>query len=263
MLFDEEVTESSDEEEHEAKLAKIRKKRHAKRKIPKLKNEVIVIKNQDKDKGNWMESWSKPKNRSPGCIPHPFRMLALGGVGRGKTNSLKNIFLQHQGSGRPFKRLIVVCCDTSSAEWLDCDPESVRTILPDSAEFDGSEKTCLVIDDYEFAGQRKEAKANLATLFRFCSSHKNLSILSSYQSFFDVDNIIRKTSNVFMIYKPTAKNELTTIGNRVGLSKNKLQNLFETECSDTYDHVMIDHTIGTKYPLRKNIFTPLDQSDSD
>ena len=89
------VEYSSDDEE-------IKKKKKKKR-IPKLPNKVVVIKNAEKDKGNWMESWSKPAHRSPGHIIHPFRLLALGGVGRGKTNSCKNIFLRHQSSAKKFK----------------------------------------------------------------------------------------------------------------------------------------------------------------
>ena len=88
--------ENSDEE---------KKKKKKKKRIPKLPNRVVVIKNAEKDSGGWMETWSKPKKRSPGHIIHPFRLLALGGVGRGKTNCLKNVFLRHQSSAKKFKKL--------------------------------------------------------------------------------------------------------------------------------------------------------------
>ncbi len=48
------------------------KKKKKKKKIPKLPRHNIIIKNADKDTG-WMESWDKPKNRSPADIPHSYR----------------------------------------------------------------------------------------------------------------------------------------------------------------------------------------------
>ena len=99
----------SDSEEEKKK----KKSRQLNRAVPKLGNRVVVIKNADKDKGNWMERW-KPGTRNIGRIPHPFRLLALGGVGRGKTNTMKNIFLQHQSGNRKFKKLYICCCDVDS-----------------------------------------------------------------------------------------------------------------------------------------------------
>ena len=59
------------DEPKQKKTRKVKKNR-----IPKLPNEVIVIKNAEKDVGSWMESWDYPKNRSPGHIIHPFRLMA-------------------------------------------------------------------------------------------------------------------------------------------------------------------------------------------
>ena len=75
-----------DEPETETAVERRPKK---KKLIPGLPNKVVVIKNADKDVGNWSETWDYPKNRSPGHIPHSFRLLALGAPGRGKTNYMK------------------------------------------------------------------------------------------------------------------------------------------------------------------------------
>jgi hypothetical protein len=235
-----------------------------KKKIPKLAAKLVVIKNADKDTGNWQESWKKPKNRNPGHIPHPFRLLGLGIPGRGKTNMIKNVFLQHQSSAKKFQKLFVVCCDLDSQEWLDCEPTEVMIDLPDPSEFDGSEKTMIVIDDYEHERTSTEEKRKLSTFMRYVSTHKNVSIAVGYQSFFDCPSICRKTANIFMVYKPTSKLELTTIANRIGLDKDKLKKLFKTKCTGDWDNITVDRTIGTPYPIRKNIFEVLsDDSDSD
>lgn len=238
------------------------KKKKKKKRIPQLPNKVVVIKNIEKDKGNWMETWSKPKHRSPGHIIHPFRLLALGGVGRGKTNSCKNIFLRHQSSSKKFKRLYVITCSEDSREWDDCEPNAVLTDIPDLELFDGTEKTCVILDDYETMKISKDQLRKLSTLMRFISSHRNVSCILSYQSFFDSVPICRKVANCFMIYKPNSRQELDCIANRVGIDNSKMKYLFKHIITGTYDHLLVDKTIGTPYPLRKNIYEILEEIDS-
>ena len=237
-------------------------KRHRKKKrIPSLPQHNIIIKNADKDTGSWKESWKKPKKRSPGHLPHPFRLLALGGVGRGKTNSCKQIFLRHQSSAKKFQRLYVITCDVDSREWLDCDPDILTDEMISLEEFDPKVKTCCVIDDFEWCKASKESQKQLSTLMRFISSHRNCSVILSFQSYFDCPSIARKCANCFMIYKPNSRQEITNIENRCGLDKGTLKALFGGECNGVYDHVFIDKTIGTPYPLRKNIYEPIDSDD--
>lgn len=231
--------------------------------IPSLPNKIVVIKNADKDSGNWMESWSKPKKRCIGHIPHPFRLLALGGVGRGKTNSVKNLFLKHQSSAKKFKKLYIITCDENSGEWLDCEPDLITDQMVDLDMFNDKDKTMVIIDDYEFEKCKKEDLRKLSTLMRFISSHRNVSVIVSYQSFFNAPSIARKCANCFLLYKPNSKQECTTIENRCGLDKGTLKYLFKNKCNGIYDSVMVDKTIGTPYPLRKNIYEPIQLEDSD
>jgi hypothetical protein len=237
-------------------------KKKKKPKIMKLPNRMIVIKNAEKDKGNWMEKWDKPKNRSPGHIIHPFRLLALGGVGRGKTNSCKNIFLRHQSSAKKFKQLYIITCSEDSREWLDCEPNAVLTDIPDLDMFDGVEKTCVILDDFETMKMSKDQLRKLSTLMRFVSSHRNVSCILSYQSFFDTPGICRKVANAFMIYKPNSRQEMHSIANRVGIDGDKMKHLFKHEITGTYDHLFVDKTIGTPYSLRKNIYEIIEEVDS-
>jgi hypothetical protein len=250
---------SSSDSDYEEKKPRKPKKRKP---IPKLPDKVVVIKNADKD-GGWMESWKHPKNRSPGHIPHSFRLLALGGVGRGKSNMMKQLFLKHQSSARKFKKLYVITCDLSSREWDDCEPTQIFDRMPDIELFDSGEKTCIIIDDYEFERCGKEEMRKLTTLFRMISSHKNVSVMASYQSFFHTPSICRKTANVFMLYKPTSKNELQTISNRVGVSYENLKYLFKHHANEYYDHILIDMTKNTPYPIRRNIYEVLELQESD
>ena len=256
----------SDDEKYEidsdGEMKKKRKPRRRKR-IPKLPNECIVIKNRDKDVGNWQESWDYPKKRSPANLIHSYRLLALGAPGRGKTNYMKQIFLAAQSTAKKFKYLYVVTCDVSTREWDDCEPTEIFDRLPDMDLFTG-EKTCLIIDDYEFEKCGKDEMRKLTTLFRMISSHKSVSILASYQSFFHTPTICRKTANVFIIYKPTSDQELQTISNRIGIKYEDLRAMFKQFCTKYYDMLLIDLTKDSKYRIRKNIYQVIDyNSDSD
>ena len=241
----------------------IPKKERKKKRVPALPNEVVVIKNKDKDSG-WVENWDEPKKRSPGCIPHSFRLVCLGGTNRGKTNMMKQLFLRHQSTARKFQKLYIITCDARSVEWLDCQPNAVFDEMPDPDLFDTGEKTMLVIDDFEFAKCGSENTRRLTTLFRYISTHKSVSIMASYQSFFDCPAICRKIANCFILYKPNSKLELASIANRVGLDADVLKTLFKQFCTEHYDCIMLDKTKGTPYPIRKNIYEIIEcKSDSD
>lgn len=228
----------------------------------RLDNKIHWIENADKDTG-WMETWDK--GRSIGCIPHSFRCLFLGGCGRGKSLQMKNLFLQHQMSDKPFKNLYIICPDADdSREWDDCDPSDIFDYIPDLNLITGDDKTLIIIDDFEFKKMNKDDEKKLTTLFRFISTHKNCSLMASYQSFFDCPILLRKVSNVFVIYKPNSKLELQSISNRVGVEYEILRKCFKDIANGYHDSIMVDMTKNTPAKLRKNIFDVIEyQSDSD
>jgi hypothetical protein len=236
-------------------------KRKKKPKIPKLPHDMVIIENSEKDTG-WMEKWKSGQH--PGHIIHPFKLLALGGTGLGKTNSMKNIFLRHQSSDNPFKLLYIITCSEDSTEWLDTEPTEQFVEIPDLDMFDGEDKTCVIIDDFETAKISKEQFRKLSTLMRYICTHRNVSVMLGYQSFFDTPSICRKVANCFMIYKPTGKLERDTIANRLGMDKDQLKNIFKTKITGHHDHLLIDRTVNTPYPYRKNISELISyESDSD
>ena len=209
-----------------------------------------------------MEKWYE--GRSAGHIPHPFRLLALGGVGRGKTNCLKNIFLKHQASSNKFQKLIIITCSEESTEYDDCQPDDVLTEIPDLESFDGEVKTCVILDDFETIKISKEQLRKLSTLMRFICSHRNVSVMLGYQSWFDCPSICRKVANCYMIYKPNSRQEMDTIANRVSLTSEQMRHLFKHVITGTYSHLFVDKTINTPYPLRKDIYEIIEhESDSD
>jgi hypothetical protein len=189
--------------------------------------------------------------------------LALGGTGRGKSNCLKQIFLQHQCHKKPFQKLYVITCSEESSEWDDTEPTDQFIEIPDLEMFDGTDKTCVIIDDFETSKISKEQFRKLATLMRYICTHRNVSCMLSYQSFFDTPSICRKVANCFMVYKTNGRQEQDTIANRLGIRKEKMRMLFKTHITGQYDHLFVDKTVGTPFLLRKNIYEVLDEEPSD
>jgi hypothetical protein len=237
----------------------IKKRKKVKPKIPPLPKRNVIIKNLDKDSGNWQEHW-KP-NQNIGLLPHPFRLVALGSVGRGKTNSCKQIFLNHQSTRRKFQKLVIITCDVDSQEWTDCDPDLITDQMIDLDYFEENVKTCVILDDFEWIKCSKEDQRKLSTLVRFISSHRNCSTMLSFQTFFDCPPIARKCATQFMIYKPNSRMELDTISNRCGLSVDGIRHIFKKICNKPYDHLMVDLSINTKAKLRRNIYEKIQLED--
>jgi hypothetical protein len=191
-------------------------------------------------------------------LPHPFRTVILGKVGLGKSTIAKNILMHCQLGENPFEQLIVIHGSDDTREWDEMDPTMILNDIPYPDELTSNDvKTLIIIDDFEFQGLSKQSLKNLSSLFRFVSSHHNISIICAYQSFFDVKPIVRKCSNVFILYRPNDDDELGTIARRVSMKKHIMIELFNQLLTAKRDTLMIDLIENSPAPLRKNLFTPI------
>ena len=266
------LLQQREREEKDQRNERRRKKREqkAKRKYrPKLPtNKLQVIKNPEKDTGRWMQSYRKPpKGASVGWWPHPVKALFLGGCGRGKTNQIKNAFLQHQGGiGAPFRELYIITCSPLCREYDDLEPNGIMTEIPDADFFDGKKKVAVICDDFEMSNLNGPAKRKLSTLFRYVATHRNVSIFCGFQSFLDTPPLIRKVSDVFVVYKPNNRLEITTLANRLNLDAEDLRHIFKHICSGTYDSLCVNNIPGAPHRLTRNLHQPIkidSGSDSD
>lgn len=221
----------------------------------KLPDEIIKLPNADK---TFQEKWTPGRNLLD--LPHAFRVCILGKVGLGKSTLGKNIFLRCQMGEKPFEELYIVHGSTNTKEYDELEPTMMLSDIPEPADLvDNDKKTLIIIDDFEMTKLSKESLKNLSSLFRFVSSHHNISLIVSYQSFFDVPPIVRKCCNVFIIYRPNNDDELVTIGRRVGLKKHEIMDIFDEVLPEKRDTLMVDLTEDTPAPLRKNLWEVIDK----
>ena len=147
---------------------------------------------------------------------------------------------------------------TVTKELNDLEPTMMMEDFPPVEFYDSKVKTLVMIDDVEFSHLNKEQVARMNKLVRYVSSHKNVTVYVSHQSFVDLPILIRKLCNVFIIWKPRSLIELKLIANRIALHPEQMEDVFENHCNQYRDSLCVDLHFNTPAMYRKNIFTKID-----
>jgi hypothetical protein len=228
--------------------------------MPKLKNqrlpnEIIALPNADKD---FHESWTKGRNKLN--IPHPFRCVALGPPNCGKGTVVKNILLR---ANPPFEEIICIHCDPDyTQEWDDCDVKMMSEI-PAPEDWEGVKKTLVILDDLEFKAMSKNQKRNLDRLFGFCSTHKRLSVILCSQDPFNVPPIVRRCSNLWVMWRCPDLDAMATVSRKTGMKSQNFNAIFNQLMMDTHDSLWLDQTTKSPYPMRKNGFQLIKKQEGE
>lgn len=215
--------------------------------IIKLPNKILVIKNPDK---MFHEKWFNGRNMLN--IPHPFRSVLLGPPHSGKTLLVKNLLLRQQ---KPFEEVFVIHCDSGYTKEYDDVDATMLTEIPAPEEWEGQVKTLVVLDDLEFKTMNKDQRRNLDRLFGYVSTHKNISVVLCSQDPFNVPPIVRRCSNLWILWRMNDVDAMATVARKSGLKAGQLKEIFDELMSDPKDSLWIDMTDKSPYPLRKNGFT--------
>ena len=215
----------------------------------KLPNKIIALPNPDKD---FHEKWYR--NRNMLNIPHPFRCVSLGPPNVGKTTIVKNLLLR---ANPPFEEVVVIHCDSGYTKEYDDLGDTVEILnqIPAPEDWEGQVKTLVVLDDLEFKGMNKDQKRNLDRLFGYVSTHKNISCILCSQDPFNVPPIVRRCSNLWVLWRCPDLDAMATCARKTGLKANNFNSIFNQLMLEPKDSLWIDTTDHTPFPMRKNGFT--------
>ena len=218
-----------------------KKKKRVKHRLP---NELIAIPCADKA---FHEKWYKGRNMLN--FPHPWRGVFLGPPNCSKTTTIKNIILRAKPE---FEEIFCVHCDAEyTEEWDDIGVEMLKEI-PGPEEWLGEVKTLVILDDIEYKGMDKTQKANLDRLFGFVSTHKNISVALTSQDPFNVPPIVRRCSNLWVLWRCPDLDAMATTARKTGLKADNFNSIFNQLMCNTTDGLWLDMTAHSPYPKRKN-----------
>tara|TARA_R110001606_G_scaffold156605_1_gene299388 strand:+ start:2176 stop:2841 length:666 start_codon:yes stop_codon:yes gene_type:complete len=205
---------------------------------------IIGLDNPDK---TFHEEWSKSRDLLN--FPHPFRAVMLGTPNCGKGNFIKNIIIRAKPE---FEEIYCIHCDAEyTKEWEDIGAVMLDEI-PDPKAWEGKVKTLVVIDDYELQGLSKIQKHNLDRLFGFVSTHKNISVCLALQDAFSVPPIVRRCSNIFVLWKVADLDSMSRIARKVSVPVKVFNQIFKNHMPNVHDSLTVDMTSKSPCVLRKN-----------
>jgi len=221
----------------------------------RIPNKIIPLPNADKE---FHEEWTKGRNALN--IPHPFRCVALGPPNVGKTTIVKNLLLR---ADPQFEEVIVIHCDSGYTKEYEDLGDGIEMLdeIPAPQDWEGLVKTLVVLDDLEFKGMNKDQKRNLDRLFGYCSTHKNISVILCSQDAFNVPPIVRRCSNLFILWRCKDLDAMATCARKTGLKANNFNSIFNQLMMNSRDSLWLDSTSGTPYPMRKNGYELISKKD--
>ena len=210
----------------------------------KIPDKIIVFPNKDKE---FIEKWDKKRNALN--IPHSFRSIIIGRPHSGKTLLVKNLILRQKPR---FEDVYLIHCDIDyTKEYDDINPIKLEEI-PSPNEWEGKEKSLVILEDLSFKDLNKFQAEALKRLYGYVSSHKNISVIATCQDFHDLPIMVRRCSNLFILFPNIDYSNLSQISKKVGLNDNILKKLFKIFCKSNHDSIWIDLTDDSPYPLRLN-----------
>lgn len=221
----------------------------------KAPRELFGLPNPDKKSHESYKDMDPGEN--PARFPGPFRCCVIGRVNSGKSLIAKHILMAHQEHKPKFKEVFVCHGMSTTEEYDDIEPTEIMTEIPSYDEFDKDLKKLLILDDVDFTRLKADEKKRISELFRFGSSHMNMSVLLMHQNFFRVPKVAKDCCNVFILFRPVDNDELHTMGRRVGLKKDQIEYIFNTFMPHFRDSLTVNLIPGAPHKFLKNLYEPL------
>ena len=202
-------------------------------------------------------------------FPAPWRAIICGPPNSGKTFwGLQLVLFQGcdtkiKGANNPFEKIIVVHCSKHSKEYDIIGAEVVEEV-PAPNTFDGSKKTLVILEDLSLIDMAKDQRNAVKRLFAFVSTHCNVCVYCTIQTFFSAPKIMKECADLFILFPSIDNTSLQMISKKVGMDKDMMRTLFDKFCTNTHDNIFIDNTGNGLSPskLRYNGFKTITMKDS-
>jgi hypothetical protein len=202
---------------------------------------------------------SKIKQIHPLAPIHPSRMIITGSSGGGKTNFLVNLILKclyydriymyskhlHQDKYEYLHNKIIMA-------W-----EDDLSSLVSNDDLDKKYANLIILDDFPILS--KANKNKIAKLYCSCR-HKNTSIITISQMYFQLDRNLRLNLSYAFIGNNSNKKELSLLTSEMApeLSSDQFKKLYKMIHSEKYQMLMIDNeTKDDRLKYRKNLDEPI------
>ena len=222
-----------------------------------LPNQLLALPNADKA---FHEEWDDKRDMLN--IPHPFRAVLLGPPNTGKSTTVKNMVIRQEP---PFEEICVIHCDAEHTKEYDDlgDDVKMMSLIPAPQDWEGLKKTLVIIDDLELKTLPKDQKRNLDRLFGYVSTHKNISVCLCSQDPFNVPPIVRRCSNLWVLWKCNDIDSMSICARKTGLKSDAFNSIFNDLLLNKRDSLWIDLTNKTPYGMRKNGYTLIHKKDGE
>jgi hypothetical protein len=210
---------------------------------------ILVFKNPDKE-------GSGSKSGAPAWMPSwPFRMLCTGPPGSGKRNAALNVAVRLRPAP---DRIMVLHIDPESREYRVLEKlvgkDNVHYYTPDSPpnfeEIEGGNvKTLLIVDETPTKALTVKDRTSIERLCNYGSTHKNCSILFSFQDLTNISPSIRRAFNHFVLFRGPDDAMIKLAAHRTGVPPEELQELM-TLCTKSTDSIWVDSSVRPDSPWR-------------
>ena len=221
----------------------------------RLPNKILALPNPDKE---FHEKWYKGRNMLN--IPHPWRAVFLGPPNCGKGTVVKNLLLR---ANPPFEEVVCIHCDPEFTQECDDIGAEMLDEIPAPEDWEGQVKTLVILDDLEFKGMSKEQRRRLDRLYGFVSTHKNISVALCSQDTFNVPPIVRRCSNLWVLWRCPDLDAMATCARKTGMKANNFNAIFNQLMMNGHDSLWLDMTDHSPYPKRKNGYSIIKKTDGE
>ena len=186
---------------------------------------------------------------------HPFTCMVAGPTGSGKSGFTFKLIDEVHEQITPSPQKVIYCYGEYQPTFNKYPNVIFNEGLPDNGEFDGKQRTLLILDDL-----MTEAGNGVSDIFTKLSHHRNISVIFLTQNlFYKSQRTMSLNSQYLVLFKnPRDVLQVSLLGRQLYPNNSKfLVEAFKMATESPYGYLLIDLRADTleKYRVRSNIFT--------